>query len=59
MRTLIGLVATLAGIALLAQGGLYMPGAPWQFSVAVIAVLIGGLASLGALRLLPPPEGGR
>src|SRR5919106_4173569 len=59
MRTLIGLAATLAGIALLAQAGLYVPGAPWQFSVAVIAVLIGGFASLGALRFLPPPESAR
>jgi hypothetical protein len=29
------------------------PGAPWQFSVAVIVVLVGGLASLDALRLVP------
>ena len=59
MRTLIGLAATLAGIALLAQAGLYVPGAPWQFSVAVMAVLVGGLASLDALRLVPPPESAR
>jgi peptidoglycan/LPS O-acetylase OafA/YrhL len=59
MHTFLGLIATLAGIALLAQRGLYVSGAPWQVSAAVITVLAAGLAFLGALRLLPPPEGAR
>jgi peptidoglycan/LPS O-acetylase OafA/YrhL len=56
VRTLVGLTATLAGIAFLAQRGLYAPDVPWSLSLAVIAVLAGGLASLGALRLIPPPH---
>jgi CDP-diglyceride synthetase len=54
-RTVVGLIATLAGIALLAQRGLYAPGSRWQLSLAVLAVLAAGLALLGALRILPLP----
>lgn len=60
VRTLIGLITTLAGISLLAQQGLYAPDASWQLSVVMIGVLFGGLAALGALRLPPPSvEGSR
>lgn len=58
-RTVIGLIATLAGIALLARRGLYVPGAPWHLSLATIAVLVAGLALLGGLRIAPPPTGER
>jgi peptidoglycan/LPS O-acetylase OafA/YrhL len=59
LRTFIGLFATLVGITWLVQRGLYVPDAPWQISLAVIGVLFLGLASLGALRPLPPPSGRR
>jgi peptidoglycan/LPS O-acetylase OafA/YrhL len=52
-RTVIGLIATLAGITWLAQQGLYAPETPWQLSLIGIGVLFGGLAALGALRPWP------
>jgi hypothetical protein len=57
VRTFMGLITTLVGIIWLVQRGLYVPGAPWQISVAVIGVLVVGLALLGALRPLPSPSG--
>jgi hypothetical protein len=54
-RTVIGLIATLAGITWLAQQGLYAPETPWVLSLIGIGVLFGGLAALGALRPWPPP----
>jgi hypothetical protein len=57
VRTFTGLITTLAGITWLVQRGLYVPGAPWQISLAVTGVLLVGLASLGALRPLPAPSG--
>jgi peptidoglycan/LPS O-acetylase OafA/YrhL len=54
VRTLIGLIAALAGITWLARQGLYAPGMRWQLSVIGLGVLFGGLATLGALRLRPP-----
>jgi hypothetical protein len=53
VRTLIGLTATLAGITWLVQRGLHAPDTPWPLSLLGIGVLFGGLAALGALRLLP------
>jgi hypothetical protein len=57
VRTFIGLITTLAGITWLIQRGLYVPDAPWPLSLAVIGVLFGGLAALGALRPVPPSAG--
>jgi peptidoglycan/LPS O-acetylase OafA/YrhL len=56
LRTFMGLITTLGGITWLVQRGLYVPDAPLWLSVAVIGVLFGGLALLGALRLPPPPR---
>jgi peptidoglycan/LPS O-acetylase OafA/YrhL len=57
VRTFIGLITTLVGITWLVQRGLYVPGAPWPLSLAVIGVLFLGLALLGVLRPLPPSSG--
>jgi hypothetical protein len=38
MRTLIGMIPTLAGITWLVRQGLYAPGTRWQFSVIGIGV---------------------
>jgi peptidoglycan/LPS O-acetylase OafA/YrhL len=59
VRTLIGLIATLAGLTWLVQRGLYAPESSWQLSLVGIGILFGGLAALGALRPRPPSVGPR
>jgi len=54
LRTLIGMITTLAGITWLALQGLYEPKSSWQISLLGMAVLLAGLAALGALRVRAP-----